>query len=436
MSDVYNEYAIDLLQKFIETRNELTLQRVLNECFQHVVAVPPELALNVSIQLITLLQVRSTDDMLWWCLFKLMNKNINQCAKDYLMLLQNYPLLTKLQYMLSDNMNTSRDADKIFIYLNVLHEFLSDNYERQCIIFEEEGQHVLNAVGNLFQSIRQAENERLIPQLTRVIASLSMCYPEAIERRDQRSILWFLNMGGISRFSNILLNYVSQEYIDEECLYNIHASILIIYMTLDKLDTTGLDRELYCIDRNSAYRMAIYFYKIFTEDKIPDLMLSVTIIGCYTIYLDQYGLMLLLESFLLYKPPYKEGNGELVVEFLKFVRRSAFKNSPAYEMLVSNTLNTWKRQFPAVAALLDEPLRELPPDRDDKVRVCALPGCKADGKRLFCKMLKFGRCHNTYYCGDSHQKEHWKVHKLTCGSGTVVVTSAASSTGTTGSTNP
>ena len=53
MSDVYNEYAIDLLQKFIETRNELTLQRVLNECFQHVVAVPPELALNVSIQLIT-----------------------------------------------------------------------------------------------------------------------------------------------------------------------------------------------------------------------------------------------------------------------------------------------------------------------------------------------------------------------------------------------
>ena len=72
--------------------------------------------------------------------------------------------------------------------------------------------------------------------------------------------------------------------------------------------------------------------------------------------------------------------------------------------------------FPAVADILKGPLRERPPDRDDKVRVCAYPGCNIDGKELFNKMMKCGRCRSVYYCCDGHQRQHWKEHKQICGS--------------------
>ena len=101
---------------------------------------------------------------------------------------------------------------------------------------------------------------------------------------------------------------------------------------------------------------------------------------------------------------------------LEFARKSGLRNSPSNETFTVKKLTQWSSQFPAVAALLDEPLLELPPDRDNKVRVCAYPGCNVDGKGLFNKMMKCGRCRSVYYCNSWHQKEHWREHKQTCGS--------------------
>ena len=79
---------------------------------------------------------------------------------------------------------------------------------------------------------------------------------------------------------------------------------------------------------------------------------------------------------------------------LEFARKSGLRNSPSNETFTVKKLTQWSSQFPAVAALLDEPLRELPPDRDDKVRVCAYPGCGVNGEGL----LRCSRCRNVLLC--------------------------------------
>ena len=163
-------------------------------------------------------------------------------------------------------------------------------------------------------------------------------------------------------------------------------------------------------DRNSAYRMNVAFYKVFTDDNEKNFKLSVPIICTYTLYLQDYGLYSVRESFLLYKPPGKDANNTLVVKLLSVIRAGGSTSSACCEDNFMKLFQQWTSLFPAVAALLDKPLRELSPDRDDKVRICAYPGCNIDGKGLFSKMMKCGRCRSVYYCGLEHQKEHWKVH--------------------------
>ena len=175
--------------------------------------------------------------------------------------------------------------------------------------------------------------------------------------------------------------------------------------------------------------MTVAFYKLFTEEKKTYLSYTLSFLHIYTSCIQHYDLASVLESLLLYKPPGKNANSTLVRKILKYVRCSNCENSTAFEIDFIEKFNIWGNQFPAVAVLLDEPLRELPPDRDDKIRVCAYPGCYIDGKGLFNKMMKCGRCRSVYYCGLWHQREHWKVHKQTCTSSTVVTTTATPSTG-------
>lgn len=72
----------------------------------------------------------------------------------------------------------------------------------------------------------------------------------------------------------------------------VQDSFFIVYGSLLHLDTAGLDRELYCIDRNSADRMNVAFYKIFTAKSMMYLNLSnfLPTLSTYTKYLQQYEL--------------------------------------------------------------------------------------------------------------------------------------------------
>ena len=426
--------TFDLFHEFSETGDKLTFQRLYDAYFDTntklSINVPPELALNVSIQVLKLIEADSTNDEYWWCLTHLMSPNINKYAEVYLVLLRNSPIMSRLFHILADNLNNT-DDENLYVYLVLLHKIIVNSYERQSILYEIEGQYVLRAVENVFQNIEILEDIYVIVSCFRVVASLADLYPEAIEQNDQRSILWFLNIGGICRINKMFMTIVSTTIEQEQQNgFNILIDFYIVYNSLLHLDTTGLDRELYCIDRNSAYRMNVAFYKLFTANTLmnKDLDLSISAWHSYTFYLQHYELVSVLQSLLLYKPPGKGANSALVVVVLKFIRQSGLNNSPVFEDSFMQVLQLWSNHFPSVAALLDD---ELPPDRDDKVRVCALPECNIDGKGLFNKMMKCGRCRSTYYCSVEHQKEHWKVHKQSCCKLTTTTTTGTTTTGTT-----
>ena len=217
-------------------------------------------------------------------------------------------------------------------------------------------------------------------------------------------------------------------YASKDSIHIFQQDVRNIYESLIKLNTTGLNMQLYSIDYNSAYLMNVCFYKLLTQDNTTHIAYSLSVIYSYIGYLQHYMFESGLESLLLFKPPGKNDKSALVVKLLLTVRSSNFASSTSCEVDFSRLFNVWVSRFPTVAALLDEPLRELPPDRDDKVRVCAYPGCNIDGKGLFSKMLKCGRCRKTYYCNVLHQRGHWKVHKQTCISVTTTTDTATPTT--------
>lgn len=44
----------------------------------------------------------------------------------------------------------------------------------------------------------------------------------------------------------------------------------------------------------------------------------------------------------------------------------------------------------------------------EESRVCAIANCVETAK------FRCGKCHIVHYCSQSHQKEHWSIHKKTC----------------------
>eukprot|EP01033_Poteriospumella_lacustris_P024738 gene24738-gene21409 len=40
---------------------------------------------------------------------------------------------------------------------------------------------------------------------------------------------------------------------------------------------------------------------------------------------------------------------------------------------------------------------------------CSEPSCGSEAS------LRCSKCKSVYYCSESHQRQHWKVHKLCCG---------------------
>ena len=353
-----------------------------------------------------------------------MHMKLNSCFNEFLLLLKNSPLITRFLHLITNKLNTSNPSRLSTSYLDFIREFVMDSYERQNIILSEEGQHTLQAVAKVLHNVSSSSPDSKTnksPESALLLAHLSTIYKE---NDDQRGLLWFLNIGGFTLISSFFMSAINVKgRVDLSDGYFCN-SIVYIYDALQYLNTTGLDRELYCIDRNSAYRMTICFYKIFTEEPIHIQHQYWKPWFLYMDYLQLYDLNSIAQSLLLYKPPGKDVNGCFALQLLHLSRNNHSKNSISIEAEVLNTLGDWVERIPEVAALLDEPLRELPPDRDDKVRVCAYPGCNIDGKGLFCKMLKCGRCRSVYYCHEDHQKQHWKEHKQTCGSTAAAVTTS------------
>ena len=414
---------INLLQGFAISGDEFILQKIPYR-IDKAIPIQPELAFTVASKCADLIEFTSNDDHIENALLTLMHIKENSYYKEFLLLLQNSPLITRFLQLITNKINKADNPLSCTPYLRFIREFVMDSYERQNIILSEEGQHTLQAVAKVFHAVNKSSsdpNKFTLTQCAILLAHLGYIHHEA---DDQRGLLWFLNIDGFSLISSFFLTVI--DYKRKSDLRNdfLHEGITIIFLALQYLNITGLDRDLYCIDRNSAYRMNVAFYKLFSEELIHIQHLYWKPFFLYMEYLQAHDLDAIAQSLLLYKPPGKDVNSCFALQLLHLSRNSNSKNSVSIEAEVLNTLGDWVERIPEVAALLDEPLRELPPDRDDKVRVCAYPGCNIDGKGLFCKMLKCGRCRNVYYCHEDHQKQHWKEHKQTCESTAAAVTTS------------
>ena len=208
------ESVLDLLNSFAETGDKHTLQ-LINDIFSSKgpVSVTPELAMNVSNQISKLIEMECTNLTFWECQIGLMKVNLN--LHEYLQLLQNSPTLVKFLQNLAENLNKDNIVYQLpFAYLHFLCVLVHDSYERQSIIFDQEGQPVIKAVeafcDNIILIVRETHGFAFfLCKCSSVIAFLAQLHPEALEQNDQRSILWFLNMGGISMMSKMFMEVIN-----------------------------------------------------------------------------------------------------------------------------------------------------------------------------------------------------------------------------------
>ena len=419
--------VINLLQSFAVSGNEAILQKIPYR-IDKPIPIPPELAFTVASKCADLIEYSQNDHMIENTLMLLLHKKENSFRTEFLLLLQTSPLITRFLNLITNKINSSEYPTQFMTYFSIMREMIIHNYERQNIILSEEGQHTLQAVAKALHSVSTNStylNKSSLTKSALLLANLTIVHNG---NDDQRSLLWFLHNDGYTLISSFFLLATNDtRKVDLRDNY-FHQSILLVFDSLQYLNTTGLDRELYCIDRNSAYRMTICFYKIFTEEENHIKCQYFEACYMYIKYLCCYELVIIAQSLLLYKPPHYDANKCFAVQLLNSARNSHCEDSACIETRILVMLDYWTDRIPPLDALLEDPLREVSPHLDDKVRVCALPGCNVGGKWLFSKMLKCGRCRSTYYCCKDHQREHWKVHKLSCCKLTTTLTTTSAVT--------
>ena len=152
-SEIFStEYVLDLLHNFTETGDKLLLQQIYDMfSSRDSVPVPLELTMNVSMKIFTLMEIEPNNFHFWGLLSYLMSQHCNLYAKDYLLLLQKAPVLARFLYHLKLNLNNiEHNVSNVIVYLDFLQQLVVGSYERQSIVFNQEGQHMLKAVTNVF----------------------------------------------------------------------------------------------------------------------------------------------------------------------------------------------------------------------------------------------------------------------------------------------
>lgn len=173
------------------------------------------------------------------------------------------------------------------------------------------------------------------------------------------------------------------------------------------------DDALYRIDRNARFRMNVTLHMFLSQPPRVPIARQIFILNMVT-YFD--GLCYreggdALKECLLYKP---RGADQLQIVVLLRNAAQALDMALLERNLVAR-LQEWAAQEPAVAYVLALHAAPVaPPDRSEKDRHCALPGCTVTGAGLISAMMKCGRCKAVYYCSEAHQHEHWPAHKKEC----------------------
>jgi hypothetical protein len=118
-----------------------------------------------------------------------------------------------------------------------------------------------------------------------------------------------------------------------------------------------------------------------------------------------------LEQVLRYPCP--EGDLRLEETWLfKYLHTSRRFKSPDILVGKVDALRREAAHIPWAIAVLDQ--FEAHCMANKQRASCAYPGCEVSSEAAHCHLRKCGRCMATYYCGRSHQHQHWPEHRKLC----------------------
>jgi uncharacterized protein CbrC (UPF0167 family) len=236
----------------------------------------------------------------------------------------------------------------------------------------------------------------------------------------------FVLCGGLSAFSGVhYFICATADGLDQST----RQMIVITEFCTSLLDRLGMqyisdsvEKRLkeWCVqDCTASDGMAASFYALFdtpNDPRTPDLDSKYHAIstnaGMYWVLVRSRAPATTTELFLRYPCPagaLLQVDETWLSKYLHAVR--AFK-SPGLLHSAVEILRTDKAHIPWAAALVQQ-LTAAATTNKQQAR-CALPGCGLTSETVLCPLRKCGRCLSTYYCGESHQRQHWPEHKKSC----------------------
>jgi hypothetical protein len=382
------------------------------------VAIPVAPALSIVSHIIPILKEASNTSG-WYILWALSSPLLNANAFIFLNDLQDLPCCDEILSLNWQLLRFTNIPLKRVIAIRFIAEFVNFSPPRQHMLFKYPDliREIIVAVekepaGEVVHLDQFLAARALINTVQAVKPDL--CGPIDDFRYD--CLEMFLRYNGLHALCLALDHYAQ---IDDASLLaeyygeNPFLSACVIWFSemlcvLLKWQPTHLSPELYTLDRNALFRMSVTVYNLLSIRTTVNTRLG----ACSLAYeVASYAMSSAgeeaLQEFLLFKLP-RAPEGDCLLVLLLAAMRKFEKMGKTGDM--RDKLRSWAVNLPALEEVLD---RHQPPE-PDRARGCAFPGCEVREAWELAAMKKCGCCKAVYYCGTTHQHEHWPEHKRDC----------------------
>jgi hypothetical protein len=301
--------------------------------------------------------------------------------------------------------------DVLYYIANVL----TDSQERLQVLFEEDDiflKWLMMRCNQQLHLTSPEEQNALIILLGSIqnkdtIICGCACPEKEFEKQVFTTLLEDGFLHAVMKVSMALLSKPAEEAVLLQDF--IFETLLRMFSRTEEFPPASTPAEDYMLTRNDIFRFATIVYaRLHSFDCPPTVILFAALFAKYLKRL--YGTDM-LELYLLYKPPRREGAVTLVEVVIQVAQAS--KNAQLEGKVIA-VLRANVDGSPEVVALLDKACADCPV-QDDKDRHCSFPDCIVTGEGLVgAQMMKCGRCKAVYYCSKIHQELHWPKHKASC----------------------
>jgi len=293
---------------------------------------------------------------------------------------------------------------------------------RQATVGETEGliESVLHAIDKHFMPACEILKGRLLRTLIILVARSSTAVSERFVRNSGFRIVNHV-FYCIYQFALILKSKGATTFSSDESgvLHGGLSALCAMFSSCVEIDprTTDLPRTMYAYDPAGLIQTTSALHEFFTFSDDPQfIQATIVLIDQYLFYVEELHPES-LEFVLLYRgkkrTPITYVGQPMLIHTVLLTRHPQFQH---FAETVQDSVRTYSNKFPTVDEMMRELLSKTPAvvsASGPVPNVCALPGCLANSTGVS-RMMRCGRCREVSYCGEEHQREHWKVHKRVC----------------------